>query len=734
MLLCLLGVSCSGERAHRVDVYPTPQSVVWGEESLSLARGVNIIAGEGADADALELLASHFELSVAGVDCVIGQRGDAAIAEFEQFIPSRSEGYYLGVSPERIVVAGNDGSGTFYAVQTLLQIAASGKVLSVEICDFPDVAERGMIEGYYGNPLGFEERVRQFEFYALRKMNVYIYGPKDDPYHGFADQWREFYPEPQAAQMAELVQIAARNKVQFVWAVHPGNDINWTEADFVATLAKFESMYGLGVRSFAIFFDDIGGVGAQAARQVEYLNYLQREFVEKKSDVTPLILCPTQYNQAWSGGDYLDVLGDGLDPKIRVMWTGKSVCRMIDDQTMEWINARLKRKAYIWLNYPVNDYVIDHLLMGPFVGNSQTIASQLGGFVSNPMEYGEASKVALFSIGDYAWNMEAFDPQESWQAAIDHLMPENAEAFKVFCENNIDLGYTYHALRMPNESAPFAAEAAQYMDSFSPTEFPLPQAKALRARFAEFRAAAAELKQSRHNVHLTGEIAPWLTVFDLVAQQGEVALSMHEALTKGDSTAFVDNYVKYKVIEGQRAAVKSRDFEGSIKTPNPKSANNVVLPFIKELVAELVENYKANYRYKLDQFPELVLDNGSYYIKVGGLYLSNPRDGEAPILTAEEDNINPQRQEWVVTLDPNSERYKIVSAHDGRYLNQWCTFSGREFMHEINTYAITQQGSAYAIVNSEKIGGRYWNIENGVVTAKSAAANYIFEFIPLVAK
>ena len=73
------------------------------------------------------------------------------------------------------------------------------------------------------------------------------------------------------------------------------------------------------------------------------------------------------------------------------MWTGNSVVDMIDVADMEWINPQIGRKAFIWLNYPVTDYCINHLLMGPFTGNEPEATAMVSGFTANPMEYAHAS-------------------------------------------------------------------------------------------------------------------------------------------------------------------------------------------------------------------------------------------------------------------------------------------------------------------------------------------------------
>lgn len=61
--------------------------------------------------------------------------------------------------------------------------------------------------------------------------------------------WRKPYPEKEAAQIKDLVKEAAANKVDFVWAIHPGLDIKWTDEDRMNVLNKFGMMYDLGVRS-----------------------------------------------------------------------------------------------------------------------------------------------------------------------------------------------------------------------------------------------------------------------------------------------------------------------------------------------------------------------------------------------------------------------------------------------------------------------------------------------------
>ena len=194
-------------------------------------------------------------------------------------------------------------------MQTLVQLIALPKLPLVEVTDYPDVPYRGVVEGFYGVPWSREARLSQLDFYGRNKMNIYIYGPKDDPYHS-SPNWRKPYPAQEAEQLKELVECARRNEVLFYWAIHPGKDIRWNTEDRDLLMEKFESMYRLGIRAFAVFFDDISGEGTSAEKQVELLNDIYHNFVKVKGDVAPLLMCPTEYNRLWTKleGGYLSLI------------------------------------------------------------------------------------------------------------------------------------------------------------------------------------------------------------------------------------------------------------------------------------------------------------------------------------------------------------------------------------------------------------------------------------------
>lgn len=286
--------------AQNVSLQPPPQQLIVQNKTIDLPAVYQLNGGEEANPHAVKVLKellSGKQSSKKGMLISIGEKGDKSVRKYSRQIPDHKEGYYLSVNEKEIVLAGNDERGTYYALQTFAQLLKDGKLPEVEIKDYPSVRYRGVVEGFYGTPWSHQARLSQLKFYGKNKMNTYIYGPKDDPYHS-APNWRLPYPDKEAAQLQELVAVANENEVDFVWAIHPGQDIKWNQEDRDLLLAKFEKMYQLGVRSFAVFFDDISGEGTNPQKQAELLNYIDEKFAQVKPDINQLVMCPTEYNKA----------------------------------------------------------------------------------------------------------------------------------------------------------------------------------------------------------------------------------------------------------------------------------------------------------------------------------------------------------------------------------------------------------------------------------------------------
>ena len=541
LLLCILFLCSWAEAdAQGFHLQPTPQKYVGSEDSVFIPARYSLQVGATLRGSAAEqLLAGLFPDAAVTADfsVCIGMKGDKSVSKYAARIPKQAEGYYLKIDKEGIVVAGADRRGVFYGVQTLVQLIALPKLPLVEVTDYPDVPYRGVVEGFYGVPWSREARLSQLDFYGRNKMNIYIYGPKDDPYHS-SPNWRKPYPAQEAEQLKELVECARRNEVLFYWAIHPGKDIRWNTEDRDLLMEKFESMYRLGIRAFAVFFDDISGEGTSAEKQVELLNDIYHNFVKVKGDVAPLLMCPTEYNRLWTKleGGYLATLGGKLHPDIGILWTGDKVVACIDKPTMQFVNPLLKRKAFIWWNFPVSDYVRDRLLLGAVYGNGTDIDDDISAFISNPMEHAEASKIALFSIADYAWNMDAYKSDASWRRAVRYLMPGHAAALQVFASHNSDLGGNEHDFRR-EESEQIRPALERLLDAYCREgKREVAAASAVTEECERMIASADLLLASDENPALIKEITPWLIQFKLLGEYGREVLCMLAAQCDGKKT------------------------------------------------------------------------------------------------------------------------------------------------------------------------------------------------------
>lgn len=589
--------------AQSIDVQPVPQQVFNQEKYISLTETYQLFGEKDANPHAVEglkRLLDGTQPGQTGLPVYIGERGDKAVRKFNRRIPDHQEGYYLSVNDKEIVLAGNDERGTFYALQTLRQLLKDGQLPVVEIKDYPSVRYRGVVEGFYGTPWSHEARLRQLEFYGENKMNTYIYGPKDDPYHS-SPGWRLPYPEKEAGQLKELVKAAKENEVNFVWAIHPGQDIRWTPEDRGQLLAKFEKMYELGVRSFAVFFDDISGEGTNPVKQAELLNYINERFVKTKPDVTPLIMCPTEYNKSWSdpAKGYLTTLGDKLDPSVQIMWTGDRVISDITQEGITWINERIRRPAYIWWNFPVSDYVRDHLLMGPVYGNDTRIADRMSGFVTNPMEHAEASKIAIYSVASYAWNPARYDSGKTWKDAIRNILPGASSELAFFASHNSDLGPNGHKYSR-EESVAIQPAAKSFINSYATHHtYDGEDFTVLQATFDQMAESADILLVNEENRPLIAEITPWLYQFKLMGETGSEVFSMVKACENNDRDLFMRKYNHVKALQ-QRMFHIDQTYNQNPYQPGIKTAGKVIKPLIDRTFAAVTERYNRKYGTRLD--------------------------------------------------------------------------------------------------------------------------------------
>ena len=569
-LLLSASLRAAGAESAAPVINPTPHSLTLQEGTVDVSGGVRIMDRQ--------------EAFVHDVDFLV--RGDKKALRLElDFHPRKavkagakpvSGAYLLNIEEDGISIMAYDERGAYYGLQTLRQIVEQhpdGQLPCLSINDWPDLPARGVVEGFYGTPWSHQARLSLIDFFGRYKMNTYVYGPKDDPYHS-SPYWRDPYPAAEARQISELVRSCGRNRVDFVWAVHPGQDIQWNEEDYGRLVAKFEAMYDLGVRAFAIFFDDISGEGTDPMRQVELLNRLTAEFVAVKGDVAPLIICPTDYNRSWANptdNGSLAVYGRELDPSVRVFWTGDAVCSDVTASTLKWVGDRIQRPALVWWNFPVTDYCRHIVMQGPAYGLDNSLSSKnLCGLLSNPMEHAEASRLALYGVADYAWNIKDYDALANWERALTVLAGEEArDAYRTFAIHSCDTESGYRR----EES--WETETFRIGDDWTEQQY-----AALMEDFEEVERVHARMSELCRNDALMRELHPWLEEFTKLGERGRRTLDLMRIYETGDNASFWAAYVANLMDPADRAAYEAH-----------KSGTLKLQPFYEHAMDDMVDGF-----------------------------------------------------------------------------------------------------------------------------------------------
>jgi hyaluronoglucosaminidase len=368
-------------------------------------------------------------------------------------------------------------------------------------------------------------------------MNLYVYSPKDDAY--LRHDWRVPYPAPRLGVLGKLAQRAAANHVTFTYTLSPGLSVCYSSAaDRDALVAKFQSLWNVGVSSFAVALDDIDyakwncaadaqafgtGPAAAAAAQASLLDAIQNRFVETHRGAGRLVLVPTEYDGTAST-PYRETLARQLDRKIAVMWTGNSVCA----PSIHTDDARAARASYghdvlVWDNFPVTCRQRPLWLeLGPYEHRDPDLPTAIVGIASNPMSQPYGSRIALFTVGDYAWNTRAYDPRRSWFGSTADLAggdPAATAALRVFADVN------YASTVEPHQAPILSARIAAFWRAWRARD--AHAADPLRAALDKLTTAPAVLRARLRDARFLADTAPWL---DATQAWGHAALEALAAL------------------------------------------------------------------------------------------------------------------------------------------------------------------------------------------------------------
>lgn len=275
-------------------------------------------------------------------------------------------------------------------------------------------AVTGIIEGFYGRPWTWDERVDVMRWCHERGMTHYLYAPKDDDRH--RARWREPYDDK---DLDGFRRLAGEGGLRVGYAIAPGLSIDYqSTSDRDALAAKLDQVIDIGIDLVLLALDDIpfrDGLGDDHAELTRWLH-------DHLAGRAELLLCPTEY-VGTTRTPYLDALAQGVPDAVAIAWTGMAVVN--DAITADDARARAAalggRLPLLWDNFPVNDGMMaDRLHLGPLWGRDPELAVLCSGYLANPMVQPLASKLPLASVAAF---VRGDDPLDAWahQAAASGL-------------------------------------------------------------------------------------------------------------------------------------------------------------------------------------------------------------------------------------------------------------------------------------------------------------------------
>jgi hyaluronoglucosaminidase len=540
-------------------------------EGFGLVGGVGIVRGPESDPRSERLVRDT--LARAGVRKVVdtdGRQprtrltvwlgdGAAPLAALGSVTAERlpADSYILAVGKDtdgrgHMVLDGSDADGTFYAARALADLVERRRgpdfMPATQVQETPSMRYRGVVEGFYGTPWSFEERLDMLDFMGAHRMNTYEYAPKNDPYQ--RTRWRDPYPTKTRAQLATMMRRARTNRVDVGFTLSPGLSMCFSsDRDFQALTAKLDAIYALGVRTFTLGFDDIdpsewhcaadekkyaAKAGAAGQAQADLLNRIQREWATGKPDVAGLRLVPTEYDNI-ADSAYKKALRTRLHAGVTIYWSGvASVPRSVTVDHAEQARRAFGHEIILWDNYPANDYIPGRIPLGAYSGRENGLSGEVAGVMSNPMNQPALSKIALSSVAEFAWDDENFDPAAAWERALAELAGGDrrvAGALRWLADvNNLD--GTLHSARAPVLSEKLAGFWAGWNDGDRAGA-----AADLRRTLAAVAAAPRLIREGVDDPHFATQAAGWLDATKLWAKAMQDSLAALVATERTDLAA-----------------------------------------------------------------------------------------------------------------------------------------------------------------------------------------------------
>ena len=606
--------------AAEYEIYPNPQMIQYTEGDYVIKNEVNVVYESGIDqatkdrlAEALALkdgvtVTTSESIEEGKTNILVGIDGSGEVADTyaNEHVNMQSadlyeklDAYVLDSNNDVITVVGADTDASYYGLTTLYHILKqmdSNTIRNFHIEDWADVASRGFIEGYYGNPWSTEDRINLMKWGGYYKLNSYFYAPKNDPKHNA--KWRELYTEEELNTLIRpLAEAGNASKCRFVYALHTFmyNPVRFDgnyQADLKAVQDKFAQVIDAGVRQVAILADDAGNVGGNNYNKfltdmTAWLAEMKKTYPDLKQT---LPFCPQEY--MYNGQAYYK----NFPENVQVVMTGGRVWGEVNQNFTNTFTNNAGRGPYMWINWPCTDNSKSHLIMGGYTTflHPGVDPAKIQGIVLNPMQQSEPSKVAIFGNACYSWNIweNADIANKAWQDSfkyVDHNSAAKTEASTALYElskhmmnQNMDSRVT--ALQ---ESVDLAPKLTDFRDKLKTGTVTVEEADALIAEFQILQNAAAVYREQAVDIKVRDQIVYWLDCWDDTTVSAIGYLNAIKAIVNEDA----DTALRYNA-EAKAAFEQSKTHELWYLDHYEKAEVGVqhIVPFIKAM-AKYVTDY-----------------------------------------------------------------------------------------------------------------------------------------------
>ena len=604
------------------EIYPKPHEISYEGDSWILKNEVNVVYEDGIDEATQDRLDEVFALKdgitvsesdeivegktnvlvgIDGSDGYVDQYAEENVEVSADGLFDKLDSYVLDSKEDVITVLGADTDASFYGLTTLYHIVKqmdSQTIRSFHIEDWADVASRGFIEGYYGNPWSTQDRINLMKWGGYYKLNSYFYAPKNDPKHNA--QWRTLYTDEEIETLIKpLADAGNESKCRFVFALHTfmNNPIRFDteehyQEDLAIVQAKFEQVIEAGVRQVAILADDAANAGAD--NYIRFLNDMTEwlaEMGEKYPDLKQTLpFCTVEY--MYNGQSYYQQFPEN----VQIVMTGGKIWGEVSNSFTETFTNTAGRGPYMWINWPCTDNSKNHLIMGGYSTflHPGVDPSKIQGIVLNPMQQSEPSKVAIFGNACYSWNIWETEDEadQAWNDSfkyVDHNSAVENEASAALRElskhmmnQNMDSRVT--ALQ---ESVDLAPLLTDFRDKLNANTVTAEEADALIAEFEILQEAADTYEAQAGDTNVRDQIVQFLNCWDDTTDAAIAYLNGVKAVLANDTTALL----QYNT-EGKAAFDSSKTHAIWYLDHNEYAEVGVqhIVPFINA-VAEYVSKY-----------------------------------------------------------------------------------------------------------------------------------------------